>query len=176
MALAKSLNVNVEKCAERLKDRFPQFEEYKLDCELPASKGKYIAMKIQNENPVSFPIYAIISQYDGIMLRFGDMVLYVNYPEVDQEMLERVDQILSDKLVMLVNYQNNIYVKSGIPKFSTYFIINDSGEFDEDRIRLRDALIDLRHNLTGIKRLMSKYKGITVIVNWSGSTFEKFER
>lgn len=61
MALAKSLNVNVEKCAERLKESFPQFQEYKLDFELPVSKGKYISMKIQNENPVSFSIYVIIS-------------------------------------------------------------------------------------------------------------------
>lgn len=174
--MAKSLNVNVEKCVERLKDSFPQFEEYKLDYELPASKGKYVAMKIQNENPVSSSIYTIISECDGIMLRFGDMILYSNYTEVDRTMLEKIEQILTDKLIMLVNYENPVYVKNGIPKFYTYFIMNDTGEFDEDRIRLRDALIDLRHNLTGIKRLMSKYRGVTVIVNWSGSTFEKFER
>lgn len=174
--MAKSLNVNVEKCAERLKESFPQFQEYKLDFELPSSKGKYIAMKIQNENPVSFSIYVIISACDGIMLRFGDMMLYSNYSEVDRGMLEKIEQILSDKLVMLINYENPVYVKNGIPKFSTYFIMNESGEFDDDRIRLRDALIDLRHNLKGIKRLMSKYRGVTVIVNWSGSMFEKFER
>lgn len=110
------------------------------------------------------------------MLRFGDMMLYSNHSEVDQGMLEKIELILSDKLIALINYENMLNVKKEIPKFSTYFIMNESGEFDQDRIRLRDALIDLRHNLTGIKRLVSKYRGVTVITNWSGSMFEKFER
>lgn len=173
--MAKSLNVNVEKCVERLKNRFPQFEEYKLDYEFPASKGKYVAMKIQNENPVSFSLYTIISQNDGVLLRFGDLMLYCNQPEVNAEMLEKIDLILSDRLIALVNYESQIYLKRQISNFGTYFIMNETGEFDEDRIRLRDALIELKRKRKGLGWLFNKYKGVTVIVNWSGSTFEKFE-
>lgn len=174
--MAASLNVNVNKCAERLKARFPQFEEYKLEAELPASKGKYIAMKIKNENPVLFSIYIIISHDDGIMLRFGDLILYCQHTAVDAGMLEKIDMILSDKLIALVNYENTIYEKRGIPKFSTYFIMSDSGELDEDRKRLHSILTDLRQKVTGLKRIFNKYRGVTVLENWSGTMFEKFER
>ncbi len=174
--MAKSLNVDVEKCVERLKNRFPQFEEYKLDVELPSTKGKYVAMKIKNENPVSFSIYTVISQVDGVLLRFGDLMLYCNYPEVDTEMLDKIDLILSDRLIALVNYENVVYLKKEVPNFSTYFVMNETGEFDAERIRLRDTLIELKRNHKGLKWLFNKYKGVTVLTNWSGSTFEKFEK
>lgn len=174
--LAKSLNVDVEKCVERLKNRFPQFEEYKLELELPANKGKYSALKLQNENPVSFSIYTIISQNDGILLRFGDLMLYCNHPYIDNEFLEKIDLILSDRLIALVNYKNVIYLKQGIPSFSTYFVVNETDEFDDDKKRLRDTLIELKRNQTGLKRLFSKYRGVTVLTDWSGSRFEKFEK
>lgn len=174
--MATSLNVDVNKCADRLKARFPQFEEYKLEVELPASKGQYIAMKIENENPVLFSIYVIISHNDGIMLRFGELILYCQHTAVDAGMLEKIDMILSDKIIALVNYENAIYEKRGIPKISTYFIMGDSGELDEERKRLHSVLSDLRRNVTGLKRFFNKYRGITVLLNWSGTMFEKFER
>ncbi|MDD6396159.1 MAG: hypothetical protein ACI4IJ_09275 [Acutalibacteraceae bacterium] len=174
--MAKSLNVDVEKNVEILKNRFPQFEEYKLDFELPANKGKYSALKLQNENPVSFSIYTIISQNDGILLRFGDLMLYCNHPNVDNEFLEKIDLILSDRFIALVNYENILHLKQGIPGFSTYFVMNETGEFDDERRRLRDTLIELKRNHTGLKWLFNKYRGVTVLTNWSGSMFEKFEK
>lgn len=173
--MAKSLNADVEKCVERLQARFPQFEEYKLDFELPANKGKYVAVKIQNENPVSFSIYALISQADGVLLRFGDMILFSHKPEVNNEMLDKIELILSDRFIALINYESVIYEKQGIPNFTSHFVMNETGEYDDERKRLRDTLIEVKRHRKGLGWLFNKYKGITVIVNWSGSTFEKYE-
>lgn len=173
--MSSSMYVDVEKSVERLKDHFPQIEEYKLDYELSQKNGKYAALKIQNENPVLNSIYVLISQHKGVLLRFGDLVLCCEYPEVDGEVVNVINLILSDKLAAMVNYENIVYMKSQVARFTRYFIIDDSKEKD-DSAQLNQLMEDLKQELGLIKRMFNKYRGITVIYNWSGSLFERYER
>ncbi len=170
--MSKSLAFDAQQCAEALKKKFPLFEEYTPE----NGAGESVNLRIPNENPVSSPIFVTISQQGGITMRFGDLVLCCGARELSDNLLSKIDLVLSDRLVALVNYRTMGYLKRGVSNFYSSFVINDSEEFDDEKKRLRDMRIRLRSNLSGLRKFTDKYRGVTVLYNWSGSLFEKFER
>ena len=165
--------MNIEEMLDILRRRYPNFGR-KVIYDVDRKGREFAEIVYPNDKNPSMPITVSISE-GGCLISVGQISHVTGERPISvEEAISAIDDIINDKIVFVLGYDDKKDSISGAPFLSELFAL--SGDANDDEQELDEFVAKLRTPVKGLRRYFTSLKGRFVVSNFSGSRNEEIFR
>ena len=165
--------MNIEEMLDMLRRRYPAFGR-KVIYDKDHKGREFAEIVYPNEKNPSMPITVSVSD-DGCLISAGQISHVTGERPISiPEAISAIDDIINDRIVFVLGYEDKKDSISGAPFLTELFAL--TGDENDERGELDEFIAKLRTPVKGLRRYFASLKGRFVVTNFSGTINEEIFR